>query len=154
MSEFWTYEDKRTYDKRMASLFETEAKKYLWGDMTSQPGSGGDTLKPQDLNDIVPKQGKSSGGSFLGNALGFVDDISSDIFMGKVRQPWDLLRPAARLFEAENKYIAKPLARKAFEQVGVNYDELPGIAQFGIESITSPSSWVGIGLLGKGAKAL
>lgn len=158
MTNFWQYEDKRTYDKRMADSFQQEATKYLWGDTSGrdQPNAMPDALKQSDLNALVPKQPGSneSGGSFLGHALGFVDDVSSGIFMGKVRAPWDILRPIARLSEAETKYIAHPLARKLFETAGVNYDELPGIAQMGIEAVTSPSSWIGIGLLGKGAKAL
>lgn len=157
MSEFWTYEDKRTYDKRVAKLFESEAQKYIWGDMTQTPQKSGlnPELGPADLNAIQPKSGqKQHGGSFLGKALGTVDDVTSKLFLGDVRQPWDVLRPVSRLFEAETKYIAHPLARKAFESVGVNYDELPGIAKLGIEAVASPSSWVGIGLLGKGAKAL
>jgi len=171
MTNFWTYESKDTHNRRASEKWVNKARQDAWEMLALDkaeikgidrdalsPMSSGNVfdpwedlkLKAREMDEIVPQVAKKKGGG----VLGVLDDVTSGIFLGEVRQPWDLLRPVQRVLEAEQKYIAEPVTRKLYEGItGKSYDDTNEIFKFGAEALFSPSSWVGPGLLGKVAKA-
>lgn len=166
MTNWWQHEPKEAYNSRQAQLWGTQARQAamqhlagqtteLWGDPKETVGTLPSMLdphyfKPGEIDGMLPNPNK--GKSLLSRAIGAVDSASATALGGKVRQPWDLLRPVQRLFEAENKYVARPLARDVVGAFGGNYDDQPSWLKFGLESLLSPSTYIGPGVLGEVAR--
>ena len=161
---YWEYEPKDRYLRRQANQFVLSARKNAFEEIArnqynprpasydpstnaSNPMFGKNYITPKDIDEIIkPASKKSGGGGGIGGAikgaLGAVDDVSSAVFGGEVRQPWDVLRPVQRAFEAEQKYIAIPLARTILGPLPGSYDDLPSAVRFAAETILSPSTYL------------
>jgi hypothetical protein len=179
MANFWEFESKSTHQQRLAEQWTQKAKEDAWEklghDAQRNQGLSEEAIKPlsegndfaqrpfweldnQDLNKIEPetKQSEKKGGGILGDIGSFIDDATSTVFGGPIRQPWDVLRPVQRAMEAEQKYVARPIAKAALSPFG-DYDSLPGIVRAGAETLFDPLTYLGPGAVGevfKGAKML
>ena len=176
MANFWEYESKESNRARKAAAWTEQAKEDAWeflGHETQRAtGLSDEAVKPisrgsmfeeekdwswdsEDTDSIEkpsdePKRGGNRG--VLRGALGLVDDAASAVFAGKVRQPWDLLRPVQRALEAEQKYVARPLAKAALGWLPGEYDDLPGIVRSGAEVLFDPLTYMGPGAISAVAK--
>lgn len=177
MANFWEYESKESHNARKAQAWTDQAKQDAWewlgrqsqldsgaSEEAVRPISRGSMLetpqgwewKPEDSNQIEPEDKKTGGKGVFGSVLGTLDDVSSTVFGGEVRQPWDVLRPVQRAFEAESKYIARPIAKAVLSPLG-DYESLPGIVRAGAEVVFDPLTYVGPGTVTaafKGARGL
>lgn len=165
-SHFWEVESNETYRAKQADDWANRARKdgleYVvqnlnragGGDDDASPMSptnffGRHMLKKADVDAIEkPVEGQKSSG-----LIKTFDRITSPLFAGKVRQPWDVLRPVQRVLEAEQKYIARPLARMALSPLPGKYEDLPGIVRMGTEVLFDPLTYVGPGSIMTAARA-
>lgn len=163
MAGFWEYESLQERRARQAQEWQRQARRGAGSlvlrrtaqaqgvpeDSIYSPPSLMDKqlIRPQDLQDVFKYKTKQK--SVLGKTFEAIDDASSAAFMGKVRQPWDLLRPVQRLFEAENKHISKPLAKILTAPLPGDYEDIPGIFRMTLETMLSPSTYVPLGAAGK-----
>lgn len=169
MTHFWDYESKQSRNKRLATQWEQGARK--WGfefvarnrleaqglpEEALPPYSTGNPFDKVRLGraalDEIEKPVKKSRQGVLSKTFGAIDDATSTVFGGKVRQPWDLLRPVQRALEAEQKYIARPLAKAALSPLPGDYEDLPGIIRAGAEVLTDPLTYIGPGVVLKAAR--
>ena len=164
MTNFWEYEPRDEYLRKKADAWTIEARKAAVNATTRRQvqSRGYDpSLAPSmptalerplasraKIDEVVQPQKKGSG---------FLEKIG----LSDIDQPWDVLRPVARLFEAEQKYISRPLAKNLYNAITApieligdapEYDELPEGVRFGAEIITSPSTWIGPGAVARLAK--
>ena len=165
----WEYERTVKRNRRMRRGFEREARLAGFNTIarrTAQAQGIDPEIVPQrptmfdkqmitgrhldaELEDLPQKRG---GGGLLGKIGGAIDDATSFVFGGEIREPWDLLRPLKRALDAEQRYISRPLAEGIFELTGQDYEGAPGIVKFGLEALTSPSTFIGPDVAGKLAK--
>lgn len=101
-----------------------------------------------------------------GGILGLAGEVTEAVGLDDIQQPWDILRPVKRLMDAEQRYIAKPVAEEIYragpitKALGLDYDvndSVPGLVRFGTEVAVSPSTWLGPGTalnLIKGARSV
>lgn len=165
MPDFWTFEDRRAKRQRDALAFFGESKKLGANFLTRAEAQiqGVDPYRVnteptaldqswlKDFGDIVPGRDVHRG------PLSGLEDIGRTIFGGGIQEPWDVLRPVARMFEAEQKYLSGPLARKIYESglrptieagsfgqldLPDQYEDLPEIVQMAGEALLSPSTWI------------
>lgn len=170
---FYSYEPSRTYRRRQARQFEVEARLAAYNDITRRQirASGGDpdlvNFRPtmfdrqpitgRDVDDVIkaPHEEKKGGGwGILGKVAGAVDDAAATVFGGEVREPWDVLRRVKQVMDAENRYISAPIASKLYETVsGQDYEDAPGWLRMAMETLASPTTYVGGALGGTGKVA-
>ncbi len=161
MNNFWEFESESTNRRKQADAWSRQTRASAF-ETLNKPGvtfndQGQYQFSQSDLDSVVPQQQvdkkaeakKDSGGK---NILGILDDVTSTVFGGEIRQPWDLLRPVQRALEAENKYVARPLAKAALSPFG-DYEDLPGIVQMSAEAVFDPLSYIGPGAVTKLFKA-
>lgn len=164
-SDFWTYENREQNARRKAQQWLLQARQaglnYSAKNQAVQYGIDPNvlTLPPTafdnrgdstGLQELTPKPESSGDGGFL-----------SKIGLNDIDQPWDVLRPVARLFEAEQRYLSGPLA-KAIYNDGIQeavrlgsfgtinppeYEDLPEPVKFAAENLLSPSTWIAPGAL-------
>src|SRR3990172_8935045 len=77
----------------------------------------GPLVTGQQADEIQPEaESKGGGGGILGKiaspVIGAVDDVSSAVFRGKVREPWDVLRPVKQLMDLSYREVGRPLGEK------------------------------------------
>ena len=166
MSNWYTYEPAVSYRRRQARQWTAQARKHafqtLARDQLAASGQDPDLLRTsptmldrpgitgRDVDAIMRPRPEEKGGGPLGVLGRALDDATSTVFGGKVRQPWDVLRPIKRIMDAENRYIAKPVASGLYEGVtGSDYEDAPGLVKFGLEALASPSTYIGPGTVTK-----
>ncbi|HXH05371.1 MAG TPA: hypothetical protein VNI83_02155 [Vicinamibacterales bacterium] len=160
--QWWTYEPATRYRRRQAQQWTAQARRYAFNVLASREaeGRGFDpevlALQPtvfdrpqitgRDIDAVRGPRKEEKGGGLLGSIGEALDDATSAVFGGEVRQPWDVLRPIKRLMDAEQRYIARPLASAVYEGVtGDEYEDAPGLVKFGLEALASPSTYIGPG---------
>jgi len=165
----WTYEPRSAYYQRIAAQFAAQARRHAFQQVArrelGQRGYNPDimqqsvtmfdrpVIRGSDIDSIVkrPPAVRTSGGT-----PSSFDNIISSVFGGPIDQPWDVLRPLKRVMDFEQRSIAQPLSRAVYEGVmGGDYETAPGFVRFGLESIFSPSTYlggVGAGALARGTR--
>lgn len=103
-------------------------------------------LQPSEqFNTIAHKLGVESPNKGRG-VLGLLGDAAEVVGLNDIEQPWDVLRPVKRILDAENRYIARPLAEGLYEGItGDDYESAPGLFKFGVETVLSPTTYIGVG---------
>lgn len=162
----WEYEPRSVYNRRRRRAWEAQARQHGLNvlmaqqmqsrgfdpDMIERPGTMFDRplITGRDVDDVIKPKAEKQGRSLLGKLGGLIDDATSEVFGGKVRQPWDVLRPAKRLMDAEQRYISRPLASRVYETItGDDFEDAPALLRGGLEAVLSPSNLLGPGLVGK-----
>jgi hypothetical protein len=173
MTQPWEYESSTRRNRRLADQFLREARLQGWNNrMAQQFATRGidpalaprrvssldrPMIRGRDVDAILQEPPEKKGQGFVRRLAGAIDEGASAVFGGEVRQPWDTLRPLKRLFDLEHEKIARPLAEGIYEGVGFgDYEDAPGVVKFGLETLTSPSTYVGPGAVKavlKGGKA-
>lgn len=165
MANFWEFESEETYNQKTATEWAAKARQDAFSLLAQQsvkssgnspslvqtaPGSifNRKYLSEKDLTSIQPEAGKVSNRK----KKGLLDSITSTVFLGDVDQPWDLLRPIQRVLEAENRYVAKPIAQGVLGFLPGEYDDLPGIVRMGAETLFDPLTYLGPGAITKVGK--
>lgn len=167
VTPFWTYIPKQQKQQQDADQFANQARQFLTNRNLPESDQTPTIFDPLPLDksemdaiqpDLKRPPGQPPGGHGLlrtvGNVLG-----DTGLFAGPVDQPWDVLRPIARLQGLENRYIAKPAAETGYSiltagpnAVGAglpDYSHLPAILRTGLETLTAPSTWLTPGVLGQ-----
>ena len=171
---FYTWESTRTYRRRQARAFEVEARQAAYNritrdqvqqmgydpDIVSTPPTMFDqpVIRGRDIDAIEkrpPAEKKEGGGwGVLGRVAGAIDDATSTVFGGEIREPWDVLRPLKRVMDAEQRYISRPLASAVYEGIsGDDYENAPAWLKLAMETVASPSTYLGGAIGGAGKVA-
>lgn len=126
-------------------------------------------IRNSDIQDIAPDFDKEEAAQYpafvekhltskpkkkkgiLGTLEGIVNEGTEAVGLNDIEQPWDVLRPAKRLMDWEQREIASPLAKRILEPLPHELEH-NGLLVFAAETALSPSTWVGPGLLTKGVK--
>lgn len=166
-TDWWAYASKKRKQQRDAELFRRQARASVFPSLMepTRQQTGATTLTTQRpdtvfeakkvaaahperiLDQVQPKPADERKPK-----RGFLGQLVEDIGLNDIEEPWDVLRPVKRLIDAENQYIAKPLARAALEPLPGEYDDLPWWGKFIAETAFSPSTYIGPGAVFKGLK--
>lgn len=154
MTAWWSYVPKQQKLQEQALSWQKEAEQQvtnLFNPDTAVDNlfSSRSLLDDKTMESIVSN--KPKGGGLLDDIGEVFDAVTSPVFGGEVRQPWDVLRPLKRLQDWEQTNIARPAARGLVQDIlGMDYASTPGVVRFGLETLLSPSSWIpGTAILGK-----
>lgn len=157
MTNFWDYESQLSHNKRQAETWAEQARQHA-GEfiLNKQQAAGGLTTEARSpmspanpfrvqlnipetvLNDVQPgKDPKQVEKKKTGGILGGLED---------------LLRPVGRVLQAEQKYVAEPLAKALYTPFDLlggsltpSYEHLPGIVKSGLQVVADPFTYLGPG---------